>query len=778
MNFKSLIFTFFIGILVCSSAFGQSAKLKKANQNMEALNYQAAIQLYNEVLEKDDDPEAKISIAECYRKVNDPSNAEYWYGQVVRLPQAEPIHKLYYGQMLQRNGKCDLAKEWFEKYVIDVPSDMRGQYLLKACDYEDELRTKNAGIYGISHMDFNSNLDDISPAYFKDGIVFASERDKGTAVKRVHGWTGNPFLELYIVETKEVEGEICGNMMYGRTEKFSEELNTKYHEASVSFSDDQKKIFFTRNNIEDGKVGKSDDGIIKLKVYTADVKGKNSWQNLKGLPFNSDEYSVAHPALTHDGKRLFFSSDMPGGFGGMDLYVSDKEGGRWGPPINLGPKINTEGNELFPCFHKSGKLYFTSDGLIGLGGLDIYYVEDKGNGEWSEVENLGYPINTIADDFSIILNDEGTCGYFASDREGGVGQDDIYSFRKTASPVQILVFDKETREPIEGASVVIDCTGNTMTTGVDGTISIDMKMNQCCNFSASMESYIDQAQEGCTKGLKIGEPVFVEIPLEKELTFVLEGAVFDVITEFPVEGVTLTITNDQNDEVQMVVTNDDGLFSFEIEKETCYSIKGEKDNFITAQITDQCTSGLLESTTLQVNLDLQPYRVDVETVNKTALNSVTEISPSGPDENGNIPYLVHVYYDFNQAYIREESVPALDALLAMLELNPDFIVELGSHTDSRGSFRYNRRLSQRRAESVVRWLTSKGVSRDRLSAVGYGENKNVNNCKNNIPCSEKEHQMNRRTEFKIVGKKGDIDIIQNSQPNPNARVSVCAGCPF
>ena len=463
MNIKKPIFTFFIGAIVCSTIFGQSTKLKKANQHMEALNYQAAILLYNEALEKSDEPEAKMNLAECYRKVNDPSNAEYWYGQVVRLPQVEPIHKLYYGQMLQRNGKCDLAKEWFEKYVVDVPDDMRGQYLLKACDYEDELRTKNSGIFEIAHMQFNSNLDDISPTYFKHGVVFASERDRGTAVKRNHGWTGNPFLELYFIEAKQIKGEECGNVMYGRPEKFSDQLNTKYHDAAVTFSDDQKQIFFTRNNFEDGKVGKSDDGIIKLKVFQGDIKGtqdyrgQTEWQNLKGLPFNSDEYSVAHPTLSSDGKKLFFSSDMPGGFGGMDLYVSDKEGGRWGPPINLGPSINTEGNEIFPSFHKTGKLYFASDGLIGLGGLDIYFIEDKGNGEWTEVENLGYPINTIADDFSITLNEEGTCGYFASDREGGVGQDDIYSFRKTASPVQILVFDKETREPIEGASVVIDC---------------------------------------------------------------------------------------------------------------------------------------------------------------------------------------------------------------------------------------------------------------------------------------------------------------------------------
>ncbi len=778
MNIKQLIFTFLTGILFCNTLPGQSAKLKKADANMEALNYQAAIQLYNEILEKEDEPQAKIHLAECYRKVNDPGNAEYWYGQVVRLPQVEPIHKLYYGQMLQRNGKCDLAKEWFEKYVADVPGDMRGQYLLKACDYEDELRTKNSGIYEISHMKFNSNLDDFSPAYHKKGIVFASERDMGTAVKRMHGWTGNPFLELYYVEGKQMDGEDCSNVMYGTPEKFSSQLNTKFHDASVTFSGDNKQIFFTRNNFEDGKAGKSDEGIMKLKVYNADLGNNGDWHNLKGLPFNSNEYSVAHPTLTPDGNRIFFSSDMPGGYGGMDIYYSDKEGNRWGPPINLGPRINTEGHEIFPYYHKTGKLYFASDGLVGLGGLDIYYAEDLKNGEWAEVQNLGYPINTVADDFSIIMNDEGTCGYFASDREGGVGRDDIYGFRKTASPVQILVLDKETREPIEGANVVSDCTDNALVTGADGVVKIDMKMNECCNFSAIKEAYIEAAKQGCTKGIKTGEPVFVEIMMDKELVFTLQGAVFDVITKFPVDGVTLTITNDRDDEVQTVVTDDDGLFEFEIKKETCYTIKGEKENFITSEIVEQCTRGLLESTTLQVNLDLQPYKVDVTTINKNALNGVTEISPSGIDENGNIPYLVHIYYDFNQAYIRDESVTALEALFKMLELNPDFIVEIGSHTDSRGSHSYNRRLSQRRAESVVRWLTNRGVERDRLFPVGYGENNNVNDCKNNVPCSEKEHQMNRRTEFKVIGKKGDIDIIRNSKPNPNARVSVCAGCPF
>ncbi|HHS95514.1 MAG TPA: tetratricopeptide repeat protein, partial [Phaeodactylibacter sp.] len=280
-------------LLVCCFAFTgvQAQKLKRAKRYMEQLNYIGAIELYNQVLDKEDNAEAKINIAECYRKISDSENAEYWYGQVVRLPEAEPVHHLYYGQALQRNGKCDLAKEWYERYIQEVPDDLRGQYLVEACDYEDDLMTKNAGIYEIKHCAFNSNLDDFTPVYFKEGIVFASERDKGTAVKRTHTWTGNPFLELFYVKAEEAKGEECGNYTYGTPEKFGKELNSKFHDAAVTFSQDQQQIFFTRNNIKDGKVGKDDEDIVRLKVFTAVNKGGDKWGDLKGLPFNSDEYS-------------------------------------------------------------------------------------------------------------------------------------------------------------------------------------------------------------------------------------------------------------------------------------------------------------------------------------------------------------------------------------------------------------------------------------------------------------------------------------------------------
>jgi outer membrane protein OmpA-like peptidoglycan-associated protein len=874
---RGLCTAILLAVITTTSVFAQSGKLKKAKESMNNLDYMTAIQSYQSILQGEDNSEAKINLAECYRKINDTENAEYWYGQVVRLPEAQPVHKLYYGMMLQINGKCDLAKEWYDQFAKEVPEDVRGQYLVKACDYSDELMTKNAGIYEIAAMPFNSNLDDFSPSINKNQVIFASERDKGVAVKRQYMWTGNDFTELYAVDYKE-KGETPGSYTYGRPEKYSKVLNTKLNDAAVAFSPDGKTIFFTRNNIVGGKVGKDDNGIIRLKILYASLKGEDSWKNLESLPFNSDEYSVAHPTISADGNKLYFSSDMPGGFGGMDLYVSEQESGRWGPPVNLGPSLNTEAHEIFPFIDKNNRLYFSSDGHIGLGGLDIYYATEKGMGEWNIPVNIGYPLNTSHDDCSITFGEDGTWGYFTSDRDGGAGRDDIYGFKKIAAPVEVLVVDATTLEPIPGASVMNSMTGNTMITGADGKISFDMKLNDCADFSASKEGYSKNMKQGCTKNITAGETVRIEIPLDKVIDLELQGIVFDMTDGLPATGAKVTVTNDcGKPNPDMVTTTEEGRYKFKLDKECCYIVKAEKDGFIAVTSEGNCTKGLKQNTTLNANLNLSPI---------TPGSAVTALNPDGtipgqgdvasnepkngkdkggkdkggkdkggkdgketkgndgkdtpPSKDGSVTtakdpkspsynentglyeyadgtpangkhkgmtykdgeafdkkgnrlpkpaksefptspsgegYLVHIYYDFDQASIRSESESELTKLLKMMNDNPDFIVEIASHTDARGSDDYNFRLSQRRAESVINWLKGKGIKRDRLVARGYGEAEHVNNCVNKNPCSEAEHQVNRRTEFRILGCKGGANVTV-SKPVEKPRVDPCENCPF
>ncbi len=886
---------FFLMINTAEIQAQSSGKLKSANQKMEMLDYMGAIAEYNQILSKNADiSEAKIKLAECYRKISDTENAEYWYGQVVRLPEAEPIHYLYYGYMLQRNGKCDMAREWFAKYVEAVPDDTRGRHLLRACDYEEELEKKNNGIYEVTHMPFNTGLDDFSAMTYGDGVVFASESADQGPMKRLHCWTGNPFLELMYVE-REDQDSMC-NYEYGDPEKFSSKLNSKYHDAVIAHDNENNMLYFTRNNIVNGKGARDDEGVIRLKILSAEGSGDGSsasFSNIEDLPFNSDEYSTAHPALSPDGKYMYFASDMPGGFGGMDLYVSEQGDGRWGPPVNLGPKINTEGHEVFPFFGYDNLLYFASDGHVGMGGLDVYHVEKKEEDgfEWGEIVNIGAPINSRDDDFSYIINEEKTFGYFTSDREGGFGDDDIYSFCRKAAPIEILVYDEKTEEPIEGAEVVNDCTGETLLTDAEGKVTIEQKLDQCCTFSASKESYEENSKEGCT-GSVPGEGTLVEIPLSRPTPECLvQGVVTDQSSGLALSGIRVVLESEECGTIDMI-TSENGSYLFTLAENCCYKVSiPTTDPYLAYNSASElCTSNAdgtaKDPCQYTQNIALVPFRktiTDTGTGTTTGTSSegrtlytcdgtpvlpgqpgppgkalyaspppggcasvgggtithVTETPPVYPPTGGGhidptiypptggsgwdkttiesqagnldpviccgvydnpgsaygtleesrysytdgkkqgdpLSFLLHIYYDFDQSYIRADAEPELTKLLGLLQENPSLVVEIGSHTDSRGSYKYNDRLSSRRAEAVVRWLKNKGISSNQLKAVGYGETTNVNNCTNNVPCSEQEHQMNRRTEFRVVGLI-DGTTFQSSLPRSGVTGKYCEGCPF
>jgi len=533
----------------------------------------------------------------------------------------------------------------------------------------------------------------------------------------------------------------------------------------------------------------------------------------------------------------------------MDLYVSDKESGRWGPPMNLGPEVNTEGHEIFPYVTPDSKLYFASDGHVGLGGLDIYYTSYKDAGVWSSPENLGYPINTVSDDFSIVFNEEGTCGFLASDREGGVGHDDIYSFKKTALSVEVLVFDEKTEAPLEGAVVYVGCKQDSMLTNAEGKVTFDLKLNETCDLTASLDTYLPAEAEASTKNLSLTDKLEVKIPMRRAAMFEVEGVVFDAFTSLPMEGATVTLENDCGQPLAAPFTTSvNGRYAFKLDMDCCYKIKATQLNYFAGIAENVCTKGKSTSETLKENLYLQPTTLtavpeqknDLDRKGKVNKGNNDELTPEDgtvdggekletqytyydkttdtwmdkdtrlpadgkyPDgrlyekgvlkgggdgiirspkeptsENPVFAYLLHIYYDFDQAFIRADAEEELQKLHKLMLENPQYIIEIGSHTDARGSGHYNQRLSQRRAESVVRWLSDKGISRSRLVARGYGEQVNVNDCVNNVPCTEREHQMNRRTEFKVIGCTDCVDKAKIvSKENKNVRVDECKNCPF
>jgi outer membrane protein OmpA-like peptidoglycan-associated protein len=349
----------------------------------------------------------------------------------------------------------------------------------------------------------------------------------------------------------------------------------------------------------------------------------------------------------------------------------------------------------------------------------------------------------------------------------------------------------------------------TSKTGKDGKITYELKFNTCDKFAASFEGYEPNTKEGCVKGAESANDItVVEIPLSKEFKYKVEGVVFDQSNGLPLPGATVQLLGGKD---TSTVTDASGRYSFPLEKYICYKLRGEKDKYLAVSTEDTvCTKGLTEDKTYLVNLNLQPTTVPAETVagtdpNKngngtgtgTGTNPTTggnpvaggnttgakppkggfEVSPTVPID-GTISYLLHIYYDFDQAYIRDESNPELKKLKKMMTDNPNYIIEIASHTDARGSDSYNNRLSQRRAEAVVRWLVKQGLERDRLVPRGYGESMTSNKCVNLIPCTEKEHQMNRRTEFRVLGCKGCTEEKLLSKPNEKAKVDKCQGCPF
>lgn len=786
---KLLTFVFYLNTLWSVPVLAQSLLQKEAERSVQNLDYVTAITLYKQIVERDaNNVVAKLALADCYRQTNDTENAEKWYAETVRSKEAKPVHRLYYGMVLQANGKCDKAKAWFAQYVSDKPDDVRGQHLAQSCDARDYLTKTGEGIYKVKPLPVNSDKDDFAPAIQGKQLIFSSERAQEGPSKRTNMYNGNSFAELYVVPFESGKKH-PGDFTYQNIQKFGKGLNTKYHEAAVAFSPDNQTIYLTRSNYLNGKTGRSENGLVKLKIYTGSADAAETWNSLQELPFCSDEYNTAHPTIDFDGKKLYFSSNKPGGYGGMDLYVSQWEGGRWGMPINLGPTINTEGNEIFPFAGSDGRLYFSSNSHIGLGGLDIYYSAPKGKGDWNIPVNLGAPINSNSDDFGITFSAGENWGFFTSNREGGKGGDDLYGFTKSAVPVEVYVYDALSKQPLRDVLVSNKKSGLNMISGTEGKVAFDMRLDECIDFLAERKNYESNQKSGCSSNMRAGETLKIDIALEKKSDYSIQGIVFDMEDGLPAENIQITLTNDCGKPIDMALSGPDGRYRFRLEKNCCYTVKAGAENYISASIENECTDNLPSGEIIRADLNLQPEKAGTKKAKNTSDskpvfneklqryetpdgmpanfdlgngvtirngilsdNSVIHLPESSGWSKGadGIGYTVKVFYDSDQAAIRAESRPELERLLRTLLDNPLLKIEIAAHTDSRGPDDYNRLLSQRRAEAVVEWLIKNGVMRERLRAQGYGESLPANHCINGVDCSEEQHQQNRRTEFIIL----------------------------
>jgi outer membrane protein OmpA-like peptidoglycan-associated protein len=650
-----------------------SAQLKQANFFFEQFKYSKAIPLYKKATDNKDEKirkEATVRLADCYRLMNNVNEARSWYVRAVAYKNVDSINYYYLGMALRTLANYDDAEKAFLQYAEKAPSDFRGEKYARFCrDIKQwEGLAPSAEIKNASTL--NSPYSDFGPMYYKDGLIIASDRDIDMMNDKNYLWTAFGYLDLYFAQPG-FYNDFWSDM--ASPTKMPNTFNQPYHDGPSSFNADFTQIFTTRTLRNSSKKDSTNIRTDLLKIYIANLTGEKKIE-YTAFPYNSEDYSVGHPTVSADGKTIIFSSNKPGGAGQSDLYISKLVDGKWIEPVNLGKNVNTFGNEVFPFLANDSTLFFSSDGLPGFGGLDIYET-NLVNGEWIQAWNLKLPINSPYDDFSIVFDKNMTAGFFSSNRPGGLGSDDIYAFKNYRR-----------------------------TPATDDRPAIAAKA-------------IDQ----------------------KLLT--ISGYVKDKNTKTPIDSATVFVLNTTTNEVLVLKTNPEGYFETPVTKGDLYVAKAMKPDFF-----DDCLNFRIQLTETSVKLKT-PRDLFLD---KYALNQVFVIE--------------NIYYDLDKWFIREDAKPPLDNLVRILKQYP-ISVELGSHTDSRASFEYNIELSQKRAESAVRYITLNGINPVRLTAKGYGETKLVNKCADGVPCTEPEHQANRRTEFKITAINSGVSNKKPFDPN-------------
>jgi len=734
------------------------ALLQEADRQLGLHAYGRSIELYNQLL-SDFGPQLKpgqrtavrANLAFSYKAVGDLAKAEQVYRELVEaspLTGEQAVAYRHYAQVLASNGKYRESQKMYSKYGEKQADDLRGRKF--TVSYMDMSRFyQDSSSYRVDYLSINSRQADFSPMYYQKGLVFVSARDETGVVKRVFQWNQTPFLDLYFqpdttelrrsVEPERaatVGGRSAGNEEAGapavekaplsRTEVFSRTLNTKYHEGPMTFFKDYKKIIFTRNNVSKGKYSKSSDGVRKLKLYIAD-NDNGTWRNLEELPFCSNEYSVGHPALSPDNTKLYFVSDMPGGYGGTDLYIVEYTNGQWGTPVNMGKEVNTEGNEMFPFVDDNGNLYFASDGHEGLGGLDLFFTELREGVAYKGVQNLGAPINSDKDDFGLITDKNRQTGYFSSNRKQGSFDDNLYSFRRICKQLNIFVYDAKTKAPLALADVRTVKNGinqDLRLTGQDGKTTLCVDANTEYEFKALKEGYSAGSVRFSTLTQSAQSTMSVSVYLDKSDNTLVKGTIKTEVDQRPAQGVQVTLRNEKDKSEQSILTGADGKYEFEMKPGAPYTITTKKKKYTS-------------------NREVIPSL-------KKGKNPKVIENEHGIYGEGDVFELKNIYYDLDKFFIRPDAARELDRVVAMLKKYPAMKIELRSHTDSRATDTYNLRLSENRARAAVDYLVSRGVTPVRLEAQGLGESELVNGCEDGVRCSEAQHQLNRRTEFKIV----------------------------
>ena len=722
-----IIFCFILPI----SFFGQSS-LKKANNHYNNYSYTKVIEKL-EGEKKQINTDAQRKLADSYKITGNFAAADSVYSIIMQASDKTPQDIYAYAQILKMNAKYAEAQKQMDAYSALNAADSRTKLFNQNKTYTIDL-LKDKGQFEVKNLAVNSTEQDFGLTYFKNEIVYTSSKhDINAAYRR---WNGNnlPFLDLYIGKIEE-NGEITNS-------KKMSSLNKKYHEGPSSYNKAGTIIIYTQDNYQ----SKSSDGIRKLELMESTFKD-GKWSEKIPFALNDKEYSVGHPSLSADGNTLYFASDMPGGIGGVDIYrVIRNADGTWGKAENLGEKINTEGNEMFPFVHESGMFFFSSDGRPGLGGLDVFVSQLKNN-QFTKVINLGTPVNGSKDDFSFVLNEYKTKGYFASNREGGKGDDDIYSFNllkqfQFGKTIKGVALDKSGEILANVKVELVDNNGkliSTVVTDKNGAYSFDVENAGAYKLSGQKESYVS----GKNNVSISEEQEFAEanVILEKDPGLSLVAIITDGVTKKALDGAKVAILEDGNKPFDNFITKADQgyrktLPNNKVGDKLNYKIKIEKSGYLTKEVDFNYFISKSGDINVHEALDITLSKLEVG----GDLAKMIDIKP--------------IYFDLGKFTIRKDAAVELDKIVKIMNEYPNMEVELGSHTDCRATAVFNEKLSGNRVNASAEYIKKSITKPERISGKGYGESKLKNGCACEgtvkSKCTEEEHQQNRRTEFIIL----------------------------
>ncbi len=697
-----------ISIIFCLLGLTMPSFGSNITGNTEFLkrNYEGAIVEYKETLSNADSTKtdkeafALYRIGECYSNLNNPEEAVNYLNDAIISGYQKADAYLIYGKNLQKLGKYKLAKAAFEEVERLQPANPLVKNLKASCDFAMLYSSQNPispeeYISGVNTSDLEYGI-----GFYKSGIIYATTSKSKDEYRS----------QMYFSDSSD-------DFSTSRSVDNMVKSGSKPNIGTFAVDTLNNIMYYTKciNN-------ENNDCFIYYSVFK-----KDKWVNKGLLPIGDRHTDAAHPALSANGKRLYFTSNRAGGYGGSDIwYIEKKQNGKWDyTPINAGAVVNTAGNEAFP-YVVANTLIFASDGGVGFGGYDLYSAIIDGK-SISGVQNLYRPINSSFDDINIIVSEKNDEAFLISNRKTET-KDDIYRFKGIFSATMISghVYDKKTGEPLSGAQVILNGMGKSQTvqTNEEGYYYAFVEAGDFYKLIASSMGYLSDIAMAKTQKTSIGSfPVEQDFYLS-QAAMSISGRVYDMETNEPIINEDVMLLQDGT-VVQQTKTDITGRYTFtDLENGKEYQVKVNKPNFL--------------------SISSKPFRYS-ETDSNNSQFDLASIS-SNTNSWGREIFLYDIYYNFDSAKLLPESKAALDRIILLLQSNPTLKLEFGSHTDSRGTHEYNDKLSEERAKSVVDYLVNAGINRTRLSWKGYGKRHPLIA----RPATEGEHRMNRRTSFKII----------------------------